>query len=157
MQRFFEDTISESDVEALLFLERTEKRQDFISSMAIPSFKRICDIIEQNIPEKPIWGKPSYYRIENRHKAHPKHYDGCRLDMTPNHMSWCRYSAVSVLTKGWKDGELIFHNPHNIYHDELYLSTVLYSSASDNNPQLHERRAHDGSRYALLMFLAMER
>lgn len=157
MRRFFEDTILESDVEALLSLEQTDKRQDFVSSMSIPSFKRICDVVEQSITEKPIWGKPSYYRIENRAKAHLQHYDGCKMDMSPNHMSWCRYSAVSVLTKDWEGGELVFHNPHNIYHNELYLSTVVYSSAADNDPQLHERKAHDGSRYALLMFLATEK
>jgi len=155
MRKWIENTITDSDVESLLGLEQNKKRHDF-SSISIPSFTHLCSVIEDSIPEKVIWGKPSYYRIENRPKDHPKHYDGCTIDGAKNHMSWCRYTAVSILTTGWEGGELIFHNPHQTYHHDLYLGTVVYSSASNNNPQLHERKAHNGSRYALLMFLATE-
>lgn len=157
MRHFVKDTVSEQDALKLVDFQSNQSRHDFdeIASQ-VPSFKRLMDLIEDILPEKPIWNAPSYFRIENRPKLHHQHYDGCTLDMKPNHMAWCRYSAVSVLTDGWTDGTLRFHNPVEELNQELYLSTIVYSSAADNDPQLHERENHDGSRYALLIFLATE-
>jgi hypothetical protein len=67
----------------LLDLERRDKRHDFDVAMEIPSFKALMDKIEEEIPESPIWMAPSYYRVERRLKAHPLHFDGCKLDGSP--------------------------------------------------------------------------
>jgi len=112
------------------------------------------ELVEQTIEGQPLWCKPSYFRVENLKRAHPFHYDGCTLEFEPNHMAWCRYSAVSVLTKDFTGGALRFKNPDLELNKEIYKSTIIYSSNIDNDPQLHSRDAHDGNRYALLMFLA---
>ena len=161
MRSFYTDIIAEEDVQALLGLERRSKRHDFDVALKIPSFKCLMDCITEEIPEKPILGKPSYYRIERRPDAHALHFDGCQLGRMgtgyiPNHMSWCRYSAVSVLTNEWEGGTLRFYSPPLELGKNLYRSVVIYSSASDNDPQAHERDTVQGDRAALLIFLATE-
>jgi hypothetical protein len=156
MRIFHTDLIDEEDLQALLGLEQSEKRHDFDIASEIPSFKALMDMIESAIPEKPIWGQPSYYRVERRPKGHSLHFDGCKLDGSPNHMSWCRYSAVSVLTEDWEGGTLRFHSPPLELGKNLYRSVVIYSSGADNDPQAHERDPVTGDRAALLLFIATE-
>ena len=156
MRVFHTDIIDPRDLQSLLELERHEKRHDFNVAMEIPSFKALTDKIESEIPEKPIWGQPSYYRVERRPDGHRLHFDGCKLDGSPNHMSWCRYSAVSVLTEDWEEGTLRFHNPPLELGNGLYRSVVIYSSGADNEPQAHERDPVQGDRAALLLFIATE-
>jgi hypothetical protein len=154
MRIFHQDIIEEIDFGNLLSLEMSKKRHDFDVAMGIPSFKAIMDKIEEDIPETPIWGFPSYYRVERRLKAHALHFDGCKLDGSPNHMSWCRYSAVSVLTESWDKGTLRFYDPLLELGSNLYRSLIVYSSGADNSPQAHERDEVIGDRAALLLFIA---
>ena len=150
------DIIDATDLDDLLELQQSKARHDFGEASQIPSFRALLERIEECIPEKPIWDAPSYYRVETRVKAHSKHYDGCTLTGLPNHMSWCRYSAVSVLTEKFEGGTLRFHNPILELTDDLYCNAMIYSSGADNDPQLHEREAHNGDRVALLLFIATE-
>ncbi len=154
MRIFCMNILGEDDLNALLDLERRDKRHDFDVAMEIPSFKALMDKIEEEIPESPIWMAPSYYRVERRLKAHPLHFDGCKLDGSPNHMSWCRYSAVSVLTESWDEGTLRFYDPLLELGSNLYRSLIMNSSGADNLPQAHERDAVIGDRAALLLFIA---
>jgi hypothetical protein len=157
MRKFVSDVIAPEDLGALLDLELNQKRHDFDVAKQIPSFANLMKLIEEQVPKKVIWDAPSYYRIESRSKAHSLHFDGCRLDGTPNHMSWCDYTAVSVLTTDWNGGTLRLHNPVMELGKELYRSVIVFSSGSDNDPQAHERDKHDGKRVALLLFLATEK
>lgn len=158
MRKLFKKTIEEDDITSLLSLQSHNSRHDFIEiGKKIPSFQRIMDVIESSISEIPKWKFPSYFRIENRQKAHPIHYDGCKLDFTPNHMSWCRYSAVSLLTNNFENGTLRFFDPIEEFETDLYLNTIVYSSHSTNKPQKHERDKHLGNRFVLLMFIATEK
>ena len=103
-----------------------------------------------------------YFNIECRAKGSPWHYDGCNRDFEPNHMPWCRYSAVLLLSnpdsfKGgtyqYVDKDTTEDNPKSL-RDELYGSLLIYSSAPDNEPLLHRATPHtDGERVMFLMFM----
>jgi hypothetical protein len=157
MRLLVKNTIDITDIAPIINLQQNGAIHDFETIRKIPSFQRVMEIIEQNIPEKPIWSAPSYFRIENRKKGHPPHYDGCTLDMQPNHMNWCRYSTIVGLSPDWIGGTLVFENPHQEINKEIYRSALIYSSAIDNDPQLHYRTQQNGDRYVLLIFLATER
>lgn len=132
------------------------RSSDFGKAIQIPAFKRAIDFVQSCVPEKLKLGKPSYYSIEDKPKGHPKHYDGCKLDFSPNHMAWCRYSAVSVVSNDFEGGTLRFYDPDQAF-DDFYRSVIIYSSSADNDPQLHSRDEFTGSRNTLLMFFAVEK
>ena len=158
MRALLEGILSEEDLPALRKLQAWEPRRDFTEVAArIPSFARIMDYMETCIPEKLVWEKPSYFRVCNRARAFEKHYDGCKIDGSPNHMPWCRYSLISNISEGYRGGVLRFYNPTENFKKKLFCSALIFSSSSGNNPQLHSRDRHDTGRYALLLFLATEK
>tara|TARA_R100001594_G_scaffold149492_2_gene207459 strand:- start:1680 stop:2177 length:498 start_codon:yes stop_codon:yes gene_type:complete len=156
MRKLISDALTDEIVEKLL---TTHPREILNRGMpwSIPPMPEVCEIISQHIPIK--IGPRSYFRIETRPKGHPRHYDGCKLDLSPNHMPWCNWSAVSLLTPPdrFSGGEFMFHDPEEVYKESLYRSLLLYSSGATNNPQLHEAAPHtDGRRTMLLMFFEGE-
>ena len=152
MRVLITEFFNEDECQSLLGIGRSS---DFSKTMQIPAFKRIIDLVQSCVPEKLKLEKPSYYSIENKPKGHPKHYDGCKLDFSPNHMAWCRYSAVSVISNDFEGGTLRFYNPDQSF-DNFYRNVIVYSSSADNDPQLHSRDEFEGRRDALLLFFAVE-
>ena len=116
----------------------------------------IKDLVEQIKEHAPILaGGKSYFRVETQAQGHPPHYDGCTQDLQPNHMSWCAYSAVMLLTdpESFKGGEFQFLEPDERHRGDLYGSLLIYSSGAHNDPQLHLSTPHRwGERTMLLMF-----
>tara|TARA_R100001594_G_scaffold134367_1_gene175500 strand:+ start:252 stop:725 length:474 start_codon:yes stop_codon:yes gene_type:complete len=113
----------------------------------------LVDIVKQYAPINP--GGKSYINVECMPRGHDKHYDGCKLDLTPNHMPWCQYSAVSLLSdpREFEGGMFRFYDPDVAYREELFRNLLIYSSGADNDPQLHSAESHhSGERWMLLMF-----
>lgn len=156
MRTLIEGIIDPEDIKSLKLLRQALPLHNFTEiAEEIPSFARLVEYLDTYLPEKPIWRKPSYFRICSRSMAFEKHYDGVMLDgKTKNHMPWCRYSVISDLSKGYRGGSLRLYNPKEVFKKSLYCSALVFSSAADNEPQLHSRDKHDGKRSALLMFLA---
>lgn len=153
MRTVFLHFLSELECEELRTLRRNS---DFTSALKIPAFERLINLIQDQVPETLKLQNPSYYTVENRPKAHPAHYDGCTLTLQPNHMPWCQYSAVALLSDTFDGGELRFFDPAESFDNSFYRSVVVYSSGANNDPQLHERDSFVGTRDALLIFLATE-
>lgn len=119
----------------------------------------LVEIVKQHAPIKTTG--LAYWTVECKAKGHDWHFDGCRLDGTPNHMSWCKYSAVTLITPPddftggefqYLDEESDYENPKSL-REELYKSLFIYSSGSENDPLLHRATPHsDGERWVLLMF-----
>ncbi len=117
-----------------------------------PVLTKITDKIKENAP---IDTDGSYFIIEIRGEGHPPHYDGCKEDLTPNHMAWCAYSASVLLTdpSTFEGGTFRFYDPDESRREGLHLSLTLYSSGAHNDPQLHSADPHTkGNRTILLMF-----
>ena len=158
MRALVEGIIHKEDLPALRKLQATQPRSDFIEvASRIPSFERIMDYMDTCVPEKLVWEKPSYFRVCRRSRAFEKHYDGCKVDGSPNHMSWCRYSLISNISEGYRGGVLRFYNPTENFKKKLFCSALIFSSSADNDPQQHSRDKHDSGRYALLLFLATDK
>jgi hypothetical protein len=113
----------------------------------------LVDVIKQHAPINP--GGKSFLNVECRGAGHDKHYDGCKPDLSPNHMPWCQYSAVALLSdpSDFEGGEFRFYEPDESYREELHRSLLVYSSGAENEPQLHSAGSHQhGERWVLLMF-----
>jgi len=172
MRLVLEDALSEEDIKTLLprGIEKMQARPtrhyttggdfDFQSN---PVIKRISQKIARHVPVK--LRSPSKWYVECRPDGHGPHYDGCRprpedgAALGPNHMSWCQYSAVSLLTDpaSFSGGEFSFHDPDEVHKDDLRGSLVIYSSGITNDPQKHSAAPHEaGIRMMLLMFFATE-
>ena len=152
MRLLLPDVLTDEMVEKLLTLH-TREQLNKNDAWEVEPMGEITEIIAQHIPIQ--ISTPSYFRIETKPAGHGKHYDGCKMDLTSNHMPWCNWSAVSLLTPpdGFSGGSLKFYDPEEVYRDELYKSLLLYSSGAANDPQLHEATPHDdGRRTMLLMF-----
>jgi len=151
-----ENALSEEDIESLLSVNAGGS--DFDSNLII---RRVSQEIAKRVPVK--LSRPSKWYLECKPGGHGPHYDGCRLEdggsIGPNHMSWCQYSAVSLLTDpaSFSGGEFSFHDPDEVHKDDLRGSLVIYSSGVTNDPQKHSAAPHDGgTRTMLLMFFATE-
>ena len=116
----------------------------------------LVSLVSERVPIKAT-GK-SYWRVESKGDGHDWHYDGCDLDFGPNHMAWCQYSAVVLLSD-----PSTFTGGHFEYHDseeqvvslkeELFKNMAIYSSGATNDPVLHRATPHgEGERFVLLMF-----
>lgn len=123
--------------------------------------KKVVARIQETLPV--VVGKPSYWSVERKPDGHIPHYDGCRPDpeggFKPNHMPWCQYSSVVLLSdpSSFDGGVFSFFDPDEDHKEDLYLSLLLYSSGAGNSPQKHQASAHkDGDRHVLLMFFATE-
>lgn len=117
-----------------------------------PGVDKIVNIIKEHAPISTDGG---YFIIENTKEGHDKHYDGCELDLQPNHMDWCAYSASILLTDAstFEGGTFHFYEPEESHREDHYRSLVLYSSAAHNDPQMHSVTPHkNGNRTVLLMF-----
>tara|TARA_Y100000589_G_scaffold222388_1_gene209931 strand:+ start:7427 stop:7957 length:531 start_codon:yes stop_codon:yes gene_type:complete len=152
MRLLLPNVLTDEMVESLLTTHTREHihRNDAWDTGVMPD---LCQIVTEHIPAKV--GGNAYFRVETRSAGHTKHYDGCKLDKTPNHMPWCKWSAVSLLTppSSFSGGEFSFFDPEEVYREELHRSLLLYSSGADNDPQLHQAARHwDGRRTMLLMF-----
>jgi len=115
----------------------------------------IAEIVKQHAPVR--IGGQSYWNLESRSKGHLWHFDGCTSNLTPNHMPWCRYSAVTLLTAPWtfEGGAFMWEDgdQHGKIKDELFGSIFVYSSAADNSPLWHQATPHNGGeRWMFLMF-----
>ena len=152
MRILIPDVLTDEMIDRLLAAPGQMNRGDKWNRRPIPE---LVEIISAPAPVDPAGD--SYWRVETRAKGHPPHYDGCQLDKSPNHMPWCSWSAVSLLTPPaeFTGGEFKFHDPEEVYRDDLYKSLLVYSSGAQNNPQLHEATPHqDGDRTVLLMFMS---
>lgn len=121
----------------------------------------LVEVVKEHAPIKTT-GK-AYWTLECKAKGHDWHYDGCNLDKTANHMPWCQYSAVGLISPPdeFVGGEFQylgngdeedFESPKS-YRDELYKSLLIYSSGAKNEPLLHRATPHtDGERWVILMF-----
>mgnify|MGYP003111125711 CR=1 FL=1 len=166
MRLFLQDALTDEDI-AHLLPSNIEKLSypcsyttggctDFESD---PVIRRISQEIKKYVPVK--LEAPSRWYVECNPKGHGPHYDGARLGVDgkfgPNHMAWCQYSAVSLLTdpSSFSGGEFSFHDPPDSYKEELQKTVVIYSSGITNKPQKHSAAPHsDGVRMVLLMFFA---
>ncbi len=149
MRKLVKDVLDEQMMESLRHMDYAKKQDWRVEPIA-----SIIKTVLENIPAR--IGPNSYYRVETRSRGHKKHYDGCKPDLTPNHMAWCQYSAVSLLTSpdSFQGGMFHFYDPDEAHKEDLYGNIMLYSSGAENDPQLHEATPHEGgSRTMLLMFL----
>lgn len=126
-----------------------------------PLMKRLVRLVTEKVPV--LAKAPSYWSIEKNPDGHGPHFDGCRLNkdgsIEPNHMPWCQYSAVTLLSDpdGFEGGVFSFSDPHESHKEDLAGSLLLYSSGTYNDPQEHGASPHsNGSRAVLLMFFATE-
>tara|TARA_R100000426_G_scaffold20236_3_gene17456 strand:- start:5243 stop:5713 length:471 start_codon:yes stop_codon:yes gene_type:complete len=121
---------------------------------------QIVDMVREHAPVT-TKGK-SYWNLECRGKGHGWHYDGCKPDMSPNHMSWCSWSAVSLISdpSTFEGGYFEYDEGDGQIQklkEELYGSLLIYPSGAHNNPLWHQATAHTGAdRWVLLMFFAEE-
>ena len=123
---------------------------------------RMCSEIKQDLPKIKL-SEPSYVRLERKGKGHPPHFDGCLAQdgkLVGNHMAWCRHTASILLTSpaSFRGGSFKFlTDPKETYKKDHYLNLLVYSSATDNDPQEHLVDPHtEGDRVVLLMFFAEE-
>ena len=123
-----------------------------------PEVNAVAEKLFSKIPETPVLGKPSYWRVEsNWDMGHKWHRDGCKEEngkFIPNHMAWCGYSASLLLTDPttFSGGTFKFDDPPEEHREDHYLSAVFYSSGAQNEPQLHMVEPYSGNRTVLLMF-----
>lgn len=124
----------------------------------------LVEVIRERVPIK--LGRKSYWNLECMSKGHDWHYDGCELDFEPNHMAWCQWSAVTLLSppdefeggefQFWDDDDEDSNAPQSL-REELYRSLLIYPSGADNDPLLHQATPHtNGERWMLLMFFEGE-
>jgi len=86
---------------------------------------------------------------ECKKDGHKPHYDSG----TSNHMSWCRYSASTLLTKDYKGGEFIFVDHNNnelqrVNQEIQYGKTLVYDVSNKHMVKPHS----DGDRVVDLYF-----
>lgn len=128
---------------------------------AHPVIRKLVGLISEKAPI--LASAPSYWCVEKNPAGHEPHYDGCRPDkdgaLENNHMPWCQYSTVSLLSDpdDFEGGVFSFYDPDESHKEDLVGSLLLYSSGIDNDPQKHGASPHsNGSRAVLLMFFATE-
>ena len=115
----------------------------------------IAEVVKQHASVR--IGGQSYWSLEAKHKGYDWHYDGCTPDLGPNHMAWCRYTAVTLLSdpSTFKGGEFMWEggDRHGKMKEELFGSIFIYSSGADNDPLWHRATPHNGGeRWMFLMF-----
>tara|TARA_R110002012_G_scaffold321651_1_gene550430 strand:- start:429 stop:902 length:474 start_codon:yes stop_codon:yes gene_type:complete len=140
--------------EARELIESSATRSSKFENLVI---KKVVEKVKQLAPV--ITEKPSYWSVECRPQGHKPHFDGCRSGLKPNHMPWCQYSAVVLLSNpdSFDGGVFSFFDPEESHKEDLYLSLLLYSSGAGNDPQKHQASAHMGGlRQVLIMFFATE-
>ena len=166
MRLFIENALSEEDIKSLLphGIEKMYPPSAWSTGGSFnfddnPIIRRISQEIAKHVPVK--LSRPSKWYLECRQGGHGPHYDGARPGeggtLGPNHMSWCQYSAVSLLTDpaSFSGGEFSFHDPDEVHKDDLRGNLVIYSSGMGNDPQRHSAAPHSGGiRMMLLMFFA---
>lgn len=148
MRTLLKDILTPEDIEFFLGVPNTSPKQD----LDHPRVHRLHKLIEAETGETLSQG---YWRTEKKPDGHPWHYDGCTLDLEPNHMAWCRYSCSILLTdpNDFTGGVLELTDPDESFKDNMQGSGVLFSSAADNDPVLHRATPSRGHRAVLLIFL----
>lgn len=98
-----------------------------------------------------------FAKQEQRPAGHPPHYDGKRLDGSPNHMPWCRCSLSILLSRpsSFTGGRLGVRGTSGrwiwIPPEDHHLHAVVLGP-----DDLHQVEPHRGRRVVLLVFLAGE-
>lgn len=158
MLEYFPNVLTPDEMEHFLSISDPYKEKRNFQSLPI-ELSKIDDVVQSVID---INHPQFYFNIECRSQGSRWHYDGCNKEFQQNHMAWCRYSAVLLLSnpKSFKGGEYQYvdkdtteENP-KVLKEDLYGSLLIYSSAYDNNPLLHRATAHTGGeRWMFLMFM----
>ena len=158
MQKLIPNVLNEDDIKEILSLDEQYK-SSCNHGPWLPQLSKVLDAVEEVLE---VDYQNAYWNIERQGKGHGWHYDGCNKELEPNHMAWCNYSAVLLLSPpdSFKGGEFQYtdkesteDNPVTL-KDELYGSLFLYSSGADNDPLWHRATAHtEGERWMFLMFL----
>ena len=146
------------DEEAASLINETRNGEFFrlLSTRSNSIVNKLVNLAQEHAPVKAT-GK-AYWRVESKGDGHDWHYDGADENLGPNHMAWCQYSAVVLLSdpSSFTGGEFEYHNSENeivSLKEELYKSMIVYSSGATNDPILHSATPHgDGERFVLLMF-----
>ena len=160
MKTLIPNVLTDEMVETLI----SSRRNDNIKNQwDLFPFSEIVSAVQTYAPVKA--GGQSYWRVERKSEGHKWHYDGCTLDLEDNHMSWCKYSAVGLLSdpSSFQGGEFLYADEESdmetpkSHRDELYKSLLVYSSGAENEPLLHSANPHrGGDRWMLLMFFEGE-
>ena len=158
MLEFIPNLLSHKDIEKFVAVSDQYRTKHNYTPLPVELIK-IKEAVESLID---INYNQFYWTIECRPRGCEWHYDGCKTDFSPNHMGWCNYSAVMLLTppENFEGGEYQYvdkdhtkENP-NILKDDHYGSLLVYSGAADNDPLLHRATPHTGGeRWMFLMFM----
>tara|TARA_R100001443_G_scaffold18967_2_gene30252 strand:+ start:111 stop:590 length:480 start_codon:yes stop_codon:yes gene_type:complete len=147
-----------SDEEAVSLINETRNGEVFrlLRHGGNDIVERLVSIVKEHAPAKTT-GK-AYWRVESKGDGHDWHYDGAYENGKPNHMAWCQYSAVVLLSdpSTFNGGEFEYRNSEDeivSLKEELHKNMIVYSSGIDNDPVLHRANPHgEGRRFVLLMF-----
>lgn len=147
-----------NDKEAASLISETKNGQflRLLSTKSNSIVNKLVNLVQEHAPVKAT--DKAYWRVESKSSGHDWHYDGADANFGPNHMAWCQYSAVVLLSdpNTFTGGEFAYRNSEDeivSLKEELYKNMIIYSSGATNDPVLHSATPHgDGERFVLLMF-----